>query len=33
MDKKKIKSLDLLNCTNSGLGLLLEETNADLNFK
>ncbi len=33
MDKKKIKSLDLLNCTDSGLGELLGQVNSELNFK
>jgi Fe-S-cluster containining protein len=30
--KKTIQSLDLLNCTNSGLEALLEQTNSDLNY-
>jgi len=33
VDKKKIKSLDLLNCTGSGLGELLGQVNSELNFK
>lgn|GEM_PF-5763024 len=33
MDRKKIKSLDLLKCSNSGLEALLDQTNSELNFK